>query len=49
MESSVQVDLVSGRSHVTGVGMTANNATSVVEVLDSARIVIPPRKAVPAK
>ena len=49
MESSVPVDLISGRSHVTGVGMTANNATSVVEVLDSARIVIPPRKAVPAK
>ncbi|MGK5025071.1 LPS export ABC transporter periplasmic protein LptC [Janthinobacterium sp. RB2R34] len=49
MESAVPVDLLSGRSHVTGVGLKANNATSVVEVPGSVRIVIPPRKAVPAK
>lgn len=49
MESAVPVDLLSGRSHVTGVGLKANNASSVVEVPNSVRIVIPPRKAVPAK
>ena len=49
MESAVPVDLLSGRSHVTGVGLKANNASSVVEVPSSVRIVIPPRKAVPAK
>ena len=49
MESAVPVDLLSGRSHVTGVGLKANNASSVVEVPNSVRIVIPPRKAAPAK
>lgn len=49
MESAVPVDLLSGRSHVTGVGLKASNASSVVEVPSSVRIVIPPRKAVPAK
>jgi len=49
MESAVPVDLVSGRSHVTGVGLKADNASSVVEVPNSVRIVIPPRKAAPAK
>jgi lipopolysaccharide export system protein LptC len=48
MESAVPVDLVSGRSHVTGVGLNANNATSVVDVPNSVRIVIPPRTPVQA-
>jgi len=40
-----------GTSHVTGVGMTANNATSVVDVQHALRIVYPPapRKGAAAK
>lgn len=45
METTAPVDLLMGDSHITGMGMTANNATSVVTVPQSLRIVYPPRKA----
>jgi len=44
METTAPVDLLMGDAHTTGVGMTANNATSVVTVPQSLRIVYPPRK-----
>ncbi|MDN2711035.1 LPS export ABC transporter periplasmic protein LptC [Janthinobacterium sp. SUN118] len=43
METDVPVDMLMGTNQVTGVGMKANNATGVVEVQQSLRIVLPPR------
>lgn len=48
METAVPVDMLLGTSHVTGVGMTANNATGVVDVQHTVRIVYPPAPRKPA-
>ena len=48
METAVPVDMLLGTSHVTGVGMKANNATSVVDVQQNLRIVYPPAPRKPA-
>lgn len=44
MESAAPVDMVLGTSHMTGVGMAANNATRQINILDQLHITYPPVK-----